>query len=397
MTNQAEVIKDLFPKIVSNTCSEEELKLFFTLLKDAPDADVWQEQLDAWWDGVPVTADADTEKGKELLLRIAAASHTRVVPLWRRTMVWVAAAVVILVIAGTWLFYTTSHRSDHTIARSALSDIQPGGHKATLTLSDGRTVVLDSTAARTITDANGVQIINLAGGQLAYNTAPGASDAPPTFNILTTPRGGQYQVVLPDGSKVWMNAASSLRYPTAFTGKERSVTITGEAYFEVAKKADMPFHVKVNDQMEVEVLGTSFNVNAYNDEAVVHATLLEGSVRVAAARGQQQVLKPGQQALVKNDPDHPLEQDIVVEKADIDKIMAWKNGLFNFENASLKTAMKQLERWYNIDVVYEKGIPPIYFVGKISRNMKLDGVLKTLEESEVHFRMEAGRRLVITP
>jgi ferric-dicitrate binding protein FerR (iron transport regulator) len=208
---------------------------------------------------------------------------------------------------------------------------------------------------------------------------------------MTTPKGRQFQVTLPDGTNVWLNAASSVRYPTSFTGNERRVEVTGEAYFEVVKNAAKPFIVEVNNKAAVEVLGTSFNINAYGDERSVRATLLSGSIRVGvpfAGRKKAVVLAPGQQAEVAG------TQITVAENQDADKILAWKNGLFNFDGADLEEVMRQLERWYNIEVVYENGIPHTRFIGEMSRQIALTDLLDILKRTEVDFRVE-GRKLIV--
>jgi ferric-dicitrate binding protein FerR (iron transport regulator) len=216
------------------------------------------------------------------------------------------------------------------------------------------------------------------------------------MNTMHVPKGGQYQLTLPDGTKVWLNAASSITYPTAFSGSQRSVTISGEAYFEVAKKVNSPFHVKVGDREEVQVLGTSFNVNAYEDESDIRTTLLDGKIRIE----QQQrsvVLAPGQQARLRAGlPATASGPAIkVIGHADIDKVMAWKNGYFNFEDMQFGEAMRQLARWYDIDVVYENGIPDIPLGGETSRNLKLSDLLKGLAGAGVKYKLEQGRRLII--
>ena len=216
------------------------------------------------------------------------------------------------------------------------------------------------------------------------------------MNTMHVPKGGQYQLTLPDGTRVWLNSASSITYPTAFSGSERSVTISGEAYFEVAKKVNSPFHVRIGDRAEIQVLGTSFNVNAYEDETDIRTTLLDGKIRIE----QQQrsvVLAPGQQARLHTGlPATASDPAIrVIGHADIDKVMAWKNGYFNFEDMPFGEAMRQLARWYDIDVVYENGIPDIPLGGETSRNLKLSDLLKGLAGAGVKYRLEQGRRLII--
>jgi ferric-dicitrate binding protein FerR (iron transport regulator) len=216
------------------------------------------------------------------------------------------------------------------------------------------------------------------------------------YNTMTTPRGRQFQLTLPDGTMVWLNAASSIRYPTVFTGTERQVEITGEAYFEVTKNIKMPFRVRVDDRADIEVLGTHFNVNAYENEKTLNTTLLEGSIRVLTVSGEQTsrkmtdgvILKPGQQAQLRTELH-------VFNNTDIDKVMAWKNGAFNFEDLPLEEAMRQLERWYDIKVKYENGVPDIRFGGKIGRDVSLADLLQILAGTKLKFRIEKGRELII--
>lgn len=298
---------------------------------------------------------------------------------------WAAAVLVLLVSAGAYFLLKLSPAKP---VMAAVADIAPGSNKAVLTLADGSEMLLDSAGNRTI--QQGGTAIKQAGGNLQYNATGG--EAAGSYNTLTTPRGGQFRITLPDGTKVWLNAASSMHYPTAFTGNERKVSITGEAYFEVAKNEEKPFRVAINATNTIEVLGTSFNVNAYTDEDYISTTLLTGLVRVRNGTGQA-VLKPGQQAHAT--AAQPFVQ--VLEHADISKAIAWKNGLFNFQDVDLKEVMQQLSRWYDIEVVYEQGIPDLQFIGEIDRSMPLSEVLKGLQMSGVNFRLEQGRRLLVYP
>lgn len=304
---------------------------------------------------------------------------------------WVAAACLVLAAGTAALFWRKQPAPAKPEAKAvAPLSVPPGKNGAVLTLADGSTLVLDSMGNGEITTQTGAKLI-LKDSALAYTPAGGAANGAIGYNTMTTPNGRQFQVTLPDGSKVWLNAASSLRYPTAFTGKERLVEVTGEAWFEVAPKANMPFRINVNNQATIEVLGTSFNVNAYENEGMVRATLVNGAIAVSNQH-QRAVLKPGQQASAAPTAGSRMR----VELADVDKVAAWRYGLFNFQNASLQEVMKQLERWYDIRVVYDKKIPDIKFGGELSRNMTLEGLLRTLEASEVHFRMEDARTLVIS-
>jgi ferric-dicitrate binding protein FerR (iron transport regulator) len=309
---------------------------------------------------------------------------------------WAAAAVLVVLAAGLWLLKMTDGRMTDDRREKAVAAIQPGSNKATLTLSDGRQVILDSNT-NTITDANGAQIINLANGQLSYNNKSDIekSNIEKSYNTLTTPKGGKYQIILPDGSKVWLNAASSIRYPIAFIN-DRQVSITGEVYFEIAPDKTKPFKVTIDNKSTVEVLGTSFNINAYDNEPSINTTLLDGSIRVTNTSSNptsknpaSAILQPGQQTV--QSPTQPM----TINQADIEKVMAWKNGVFNFEGADLATVARQLSRWYDIDIVLEGKVPEEKFKGKMDRALTLSQVLKILSETEVAFRME-GRTLIIS-
>lgn len=296
---------------------------------------------------------------------------------------WAAAAVVIGLGIGIYIWKADMKTTEPGIAVKPVV-ILPGKNGAVLTLADGRQVVLDSLGNGVVANQNGSQVL-LKEGTLAYESA-GAAKGEVAYNTMTTPKGRQFKITLPDGTGVWLNAASSISYPTAFTGNERKVTVTGEVYFEVVKNPRMPFKVSVNNKAEVEVLGTHFNVNAYSNESAVKTTLLEGSVKVRY--NNTVILKPGQQAIG--------DSQLTIANADVEQVMAWKNGLFNFEGASFKEIMQQLERWYNIEVVYEKGIPDIEFEGKMTRDVPLNDLLKMLERSDIHFRIE-GQKLLVQP
>lgn len=303
---------------------------------------------------------------------------------------WAAASIILLVLAaGTYFLATHKKNTPPPVMAAKPVDIAPGREGAILTLADGSKVALDSLSNGVIAKQNGTQLV-LANGQLAYDPA-GAPTGEAVYNTMSTPKGRQFRIALPDGTQVWLNAASSIRYPTLFSGKERIVEVTGEAYFEVAKNPAMPFRVRVNNKAEIAVLGTHFNVNAYDNEQAITTTLLEGSVRVAALAGGHKpgdvILRPGQQAQIET-------KIRVIENANIDKVIAWKNGLFYFDGVSLAEIMRQMERWYDIEVVYEKGIPDIEFEGEMTKDVSLNGLLVMLRKTDIHFRLE-GRKLIV--
>ncbi|MFT3935299.1 MAG: DUF4974 domain-containing protein [Chitinophagaceae bacterium] len=309
---------------------------------------------------------------------------------WR----YAAAAVIILLIGGAaYLLLPTKQLPKQEIVKNTVQkkDIDPGRMGAILTLDNGKSVVLDSMGNGLVASQNGSNAV-LINGKLVYNTGSAAATGI-SYNTMTTPKGRQFQMVLPDGTKVWLNAASSLRYPVAFAGNERKVEITGEVYFEVAKNAAMPFRVMINKETSVEVLGTHFNINAYANESSINTTLLEGSVKVTGGNNKA-MLKPGQQARINNAATNAAAIEVLSD-VNTDKVVAWKDGVFNFQDAKLHEVMRQLERWYDIDVVYEKDVPEMEFVGKMGRDLSLSAVLRGLKNSKVHYRVE-GRKLVIS-
>jgi len=306
----------------------------------------------------------------------------------------VAAAILLLSLGGIYLATRPSSESRPvairpTPARPLVKDIPPGSDGAILTLADGRNIVVDSAGNGELARQGNTRIVKQK-GQLSY-TVIASTNERPLYNTMHIPRGRQFQLILPDGSHVWLNAASSIRYPTAFTGKERKVEITGEAYFEVAPDPTRPFHVQAGET-EVDVLGTHFNVMAYEEENAVSTTLLEGAVKVIHA-GSSHLLRPGQQARMLKDT-----WDIqVIDDAPVGEAVAWKNELFSFHNgASLQEVMRQIARWYDVTIVYEGEPHSMEFGGKISRNSNLSEVLKILEISKVHFRIE-DKKIIVMP
>lgn len=293
-------------------------------------------------------------------------------------MRWAAAAVVTgMVAAGFW--WRAARNTPAYVQQAAV--IKPGSSKAVLTLGNGQTIALDSAGHQQIGAS-----VSQQGGQLLYADNAGA----PQQNTLTTPRGGQFRVTLPDGTEAWLNANSSLTYPTAFSGNQRLVAVQGEVYFAVAKDATRPFQVRVNDGPVIDVLGTEFNVNAYTDEPSINTTLVQGKVNVHLGSASAVVLQPGQQARVT---DGHLN---MLPGVDVDQITAWKNGVFNFEGVDVPGVMRQLSRWYDIEVVYAGTIPQRRFGGEIQRGLQLKQVLVVLEKVGIKYKI-AGRQLIVLP
>ncbi|PTS94795.1 iron dicitrate transport regulator FecR [Pedobacter sp. HMWF019] len=299
--------------------------------------------------------------------------------LWPR----IASAAAVILIGGAALFYYSQPSADqHTILdRSKYSDINPGSNKAILTLANGQQISLTDVKNGDLAKEDHALIKKTAEGELVYQEEAGKR-AESVYNMMSTPKGGQYSLTLADGSKVFLNAASSLKYPTRFKGKDRIVELTGEGYFEVAHNKDKPFKV-ISRGQTVEVLGTHFNINAYADEPDVKTTLLEGRVNVNGT-----LLKPNQQAVLVQD------QQISVRQVDADEVVAWKDGLFKFDHTDIRILMRQIARWYDVDVVYEGPVKEEQFYGKIERSYTLSEVLKVLELGKVHFRIE-GRKIIV--
>ncbi|SMC97051.1 FecR family protein [Pedobacter africanus] len=336
---------------------------------------------------------------------------------WPIRIAAMAATLTVVLGIGLWIFNAFEKPVDTTYAK----DIKPGTNKATLILPNGRTIELNDVKNGQLAVDRGVTIIKQADGQLLYQFNPGAVSAlassqpdsifelvgtgtrrgtgPERLNTLNTPRGGQYHIALPDGTNVWLNAGSTLKFPSTFEGlAERRVLLIGEAYFEVSKVKTLfgmkkrarrqPFIVKTAEQ-EVTVLGTHFNINCYADEKETKTTLLEGSVGITAPllQADQTVLEPGEQGVNNG-------SEIKVKKVNADEAVAWKNGYFQFDDVGIQALMRQFSRWYNIDVVYEGGIPKGNFRGQLPRKMTLKKALEVLSFSEISYRLE-GKKIII--
>ncbi|TDX01540.1 FecR family protein [Dinghuibacter silviterrae] len=310
----------------------------------------------------------------------APGQHGRTV---RMRILFSAAAAVLLTLVGVAYFRHT-HRPPMAPAPVLASDVLPGGNKATLILGSGQAVTLDSTDKGLLATQGGITVQQSGKGQLVYG---GVSDGSVmAYNTILTPNGGTYTVRLSDGSRVWLNAGSSLKYPVRFTGGPRVVDLTGEAYFEVAPAAGS-FSVRCLGQT-VEVLGTHFNVNAYTNEAYIRTTLLEGKVRVKNPAGSA-VLEPGEQSRVGANGDVHIARGI-----DTAEVMAWKNGMFQFDDADIGTVMRQIGRWYDVDVVYQGRLPDDHFRGKIPRNVNASQALQILATGGIDFTIQ-GKKIYL--
>ncbi|MTH17634.1 FecR domain-containing protein [Flavobacterium sp. LC2016-01] len=357
-----------------------------------------QDKLDAWYLHTAVNSDLqlsenELQESYELLKsKLPLQYERKVIRLWPR----VAVAASILLLLGIGIFYFTKPNQQNIQVVVKPQEIAPGGTRGILTLSNGKQIVLSDISTKDTIAKEGekeeVTIKMGANGVITYTINPNAAiskEEANSFNTLSTPTGGQYNIVLADGTKVYLNAVSSIKYPTQFNGNKRIVELEGEAYFEVAKNKNKPFIVK-SDKQSIEVLGTHFNVHSYNDEAVVKTTLIEGSVAVAF-KNQKTILKPGQQSDVSDNFSR-----IKVREVDTEEAVAWKNGRFKFDNADLKTVMRQLERWYGITVQYRGDVSDVRFNGGTFRNKNLSEVLKVLEFSNIKFKVE-GKTVIVYP
>ncbi|SER87843.1 FecR family protein [Pedobacter rhizosphaerae] len=325
------------------------------------------------------------DKNKSLASLLVYVDNATTRRLWRN--ISVAASIFLVISAGLFFYLDENKRADHKYD-AKLSDVEAGGNKATLTLADGKKIDLTSAANGNLAKLTGVEINKTADGQLVYTVKEnGSSTSAIQYNTIETPNGGQYQVRLPDGTLVYLNAASSIKYPTLFAGKERKVEVVGEAYLEVAHNKNMPFKVTSAGQV-IEVLGTQFNVSAYKDEGLMKTTLLQGSVKITS-NGHSRLLVPGQQAQVDS------REIIISNDINPKEVIAWKDGYFMF-NENLKNIMNKIARWYNVDVEYDGNVDLNQeFGGRISRTKTLSSALKIMElTGNIHFKID-GRRVIV--
>jgi transmembrane sensor len=321
------------------------------------------------------------------------AESVMVKPMHQWLKIAVAAAVIIL-IAGYWLLSprSTKHVKPEVAQQQMSNDIQPGQYKAMLTLANGQKIVLDSSATTKRLQQGNTSILNK-DGQLTYAASKNNIQHEVLYNTLTTAKGEVYTLTLSDGSRVWLNSASSVRYPVAFTSLERKVEITGEAYFEVSHNSTKIFKVSAGG-IETEVLGTKFNINAYSDEKVKRITLLEGSIKITplSLRAEGKVLTPGQQAEVNNAGALQLAREV-----DTEQVLAWKNGMFVFNKTNIETIMHEIQRWYDVETSYEGNIRGRSFTGQISRYSNASKVMEMLQATgDLHYKIE-GKKIIVMP
>jgi transmembrane sensor len=342
-------------------------------------------QEDEVWDRIQTAAGHHAPATDEPFSNLHAARR-RIIFRWTA-----AAAAVLVLIAGG--YFLALNKSKPAITQTAAAPLAPDipaptGTRTTLTLAGGQKIFLDSVQNGTLSEQGNARVSKLATNQLAYNTSA-TNPMEAVYNTLSTAKGGQTMVVLADGTRVWLDAASSLTYPTVFSGKTRPVVLTGQAYFEVAHRADQTFTVEVNGTL-VKDIGTAFNINAYGDEPVAKITLVEGVVGVAR-QTREIVLKPGEQARIEG------TQLKVTSGVDMDEVLAWKNGQFQFDNAGTAEIMRQVARWYDVDVRYEGDVLKRHFSGGVPRAANAAALLHVLELTKsVRFRVE-GKQIIVQP
>ncbi|WP_316788297.1 FecR family protein [Pedobacter frigoris] len=378
----------LYQRYVEETCTEEERAELFSIIAANSDDPQIATLLDGTWNKMNTTELQTPENVEDILAEILTPHEKS--PVKKIKWYRYAAAASVLIALSTAVYFYKSDKPAFDRNTETLSDIPPGSNKATLTLANGKVIYLDSVGSGSIAQQAGIEITKTKDGQLVYHIATNKKSdtkAGPAYNTVITPRGGQYQINLPDGTKIWLNAASSLKYPTAFNGNKRKVELSGEAYFEVAKDKKHPFIV-ATDKQEIEVLGTHFNVNSYTDEAVTKTTLLEGAVKVSqVGTGKTATLLPGQQAILD-------DSNLTTRIVDTEESTAWKNGFFQFNESDLGSIMKQLSRWYNVDIVFESKSANDLFHFKVPRNLNLNEVINLLEINGINVKKE-GRTLIV--
>jgi transmembrane sensor len=380
---QKQEIQELSEKITAGTASAEEIQLYNRLCNYF---DSTEEEWDEHLFGNRKEIEQQIKKGiwKQVGLEK---------PVYKmRWFKWVAAASVMLMVYSGYLLVTKNvAKTTFDAVKSPLKkelpdDIAPGQTGAILTLASGEKIILDSAENGSLAEQGNVAVVKK-DGELIYKTEGKNIEA--VYNTITTPKGRQFNLVLADGSKAWLNSASSITFPTAFVGAERKIIITGEAYFEVAHNASMPFIVESGKNV-VRVLGTHFNINAYDNEKVVSVTLLQGSVDVS--RGNvSKIIKPGQQAQINSEEKINLVRDV-----DLNHVVAWKNGRISFQGADLGTVMRQMSRWYDVDIEYNSKVNDLFYAD-MARSTMLSDVLKALElTTDVRFKIE-GRKVIVVP
>lgn len=390
-------IDDLLLKLLRNQCSDAEKQELFVLTGQILDEDELSACLERAWNAYDQPSHVLEEGPSRAVLMAIFSDHNRKQPTSLRSVYmrwyWAAAAVLVAVIAIKVTFFAgknTPGKELIKVAANATDIHAPTVSKASITLANGRIIYLDKAGKGKLTDEDGVSVTRKSAESVVYAADPDMKSL--VYNTLTNPRGSKVvNLVLSDGTKVWLNSESSLRFPVNFVGKNRLVEVIGEAYFEVTENAAKPFKVTANN-ITVDVLGTHFNLNAYPEEASVVTTLLEGKVKLTGM-DKSVLLKPGQQAQFHNTSPKPF---VIASDVDIDQTMAWKNGTFQFDNAELPVIMRQLGRWYDVNIIYEKAPTNEKFGGNIRMDASLQDALKMLEANGINCHV-SGKNVIVRP
>jgi ferric-dicitrate binding protein FerR (iron transport regulator) len=401
-SNEKEQCKELLELLLSNRISQEERAKLLLLLDNEEGKAQIEQVMRENFERQRLDTEEDRYEDALLFFQQIKNGHQKTYPLQsvsgnnsgnKRSMVvrWTAAAAIAggLIAGFLWMEKRAPEKQPvlATQSKRFKNDVQPGTNKATLTLSNGKTISLDDADNGMLASQGGTNVVKKANGEIDY--VANGKGAQEEYNTITVPVSGQYKLTLADGTKVWLDALSSIHYPVSFTGKDREVEITGQAYFEVAKNPSQPFHVKVKNTV-VEVLGTNFNINAYDNETAVRTTLSEGKVKVVES-SKSVVLQPGQQCMSNNSTGYLK----LAENVNMDEVLAWKDGVFHFDGSSVQTIMHQMERWYGVTVVYDDKVEG-EFVAEIPRSVPLSEVLKLLElTKKVHFKIN-GKTISVT-
>jgi transmembrane sensor len=387
-------LKSLFELYSKNMASEQEEAEFLSFAADPENKIIIQQLIDLHILTTGGHTDIAESSTSDMMQAIFSAEQSKPSVIHRvhfLRLSWFRYAAAILIVLGIGSYVFLSKKSAQKPVIVAEQNKLPGSDKAILTLSDGRQVILDNSNKENIAD--GSVTIEKANGVLIYNTAStAAASANEVFNTMSTPRGGQYQLFLPDGSKVWLNSASSLKYPIIFQSKNRLVELSGEAYFDIKQNKKLPFVVKTQ-KAEVLVLGTEFNINSYSDEPEFSATLINGSVKVSSGNDNK-IIVPGQQVEISN----LIPNILTINKdVDINRVIAWQKGIFKFSNISIEAVARQLTRWYDVEVKMKKGSKDLQLSGGITKKTSLQHVLKVLEANGVKHTWQNNRIELYAP
>lgn len=377
-------IQELYKRWYTGIATEAEVATFRQLLSDEPDAGNLLPAMQTFWEEKEnnhrLTEARQEQIATNILQRYPAPESTpiqqRRIPVMVKALT--AAAILIVIITTTWLFITTQQQT-RSVSNHTSPDLPPATNRAILTIGNGEPIQLSETQTGIIVNED-----------VRYTNGSKIADAGQVVQ-LRTPNGGQYQVVLPDGSKVWLNAASSIRFPTQFNGRERRISVAGEVYIEVANSKTQAFYV-TTPQSEIQVLGTAFNINAYSNEPAEQTTLASGKIKILPAdlaNGSPALLLPGQQAVTA-----PRQAPVLNTSVNLEQVMAWRNGVFNFEGADIQKVMREVARWYDVEVVFEGTIGHDEFGGAMDRSITLQRLLKAFSEWQIRYRLE-GRKLTI--